>query len=64
MDFHESNSHISYKDKLVKLKILPLSLYQELHVELFVKILGGKVDTDWRSHVSIADFGKGRAQMI
>ena len=54
-----SNSHISYKGKLVKLNILPLSLYQELHVGLvFAKILAGKVDIDWRSHVSITDVEK------
>ena len=59
-----SNSHISYKDKLVKLNILPLSLYQELHFGLlFAKILAGKVDIDWRSHVSITDVGNRRAQM-
>ena len=62
--FMTSNSHISYKDKLVKLNILPLSLYQELHVGLlFAKILAGKVDIDWRSHVSITDVGNRRAQM-
>ena len=62
--FMTSNSHISYKDKLVKLNLLPLSLYQELHVGLlFAKILAGKVDIDWRSHVSITDVGNRRAQM-
>ena len=59
-----NNSHISYKDKLVKLCILPLSLYQEIHVGLlFAKILAGKVDLDWRSHVSITDVGNRKAQM-
>ena len=62
--FMTSNSHISYKDKLVKLNIVPLSLYQELHAGLlFAKILAGKVDIDWRSHVSISDVGNRRAQM-
>ena len=62
--FMTSYSHISYKDKLVKLNNLPLSLYQELHVGLlFAKILAGKVDIDWRSHVSITDVGNRRAQM-
>ena len=62
--FMTSNSHISYKDKLVKLNILHLSLYQELHVGLmFAKILAGKVVFDWRSHVSITDVGNRRAQM-
>ena len=58
-----SNSH-AYKDKLVKLNTLPLSLYQELHVGLlFAKILAGKVDIDWRNHVSITDVGNRKAQM-
>ena len=62
--FMTSNSLISYKDKLVKLKIVPLSLYQELHVGLlFAKILAGKVDIDWRSLVSITDVANRRAQM-
>ena len=59
-----SNSHISYKNKLVKLNILPLSLYQEIHVGLlFAKILAEEVDLDWRSHVSITDVGNRKAQM-
>ena len=62
--FFTSNSHITYKDKLVKPNILPLSLYQELYVGLlFAKMLAGKVDIDWRSHVSITDVGNKRAQM-
>ena len=62
--FMTSKSHISYKDKLVKLNILPLSLYHELHVGLmFTKILAGKVDIDWRSHVSITEIENRRAQM-
>ena len=62
--FMTSTSHISYKDKLVKLNILPLSQYQELHVGLlFAKILAGKIDIDWRSHVSITDVGNRRAQI-
>ena len=62
--FMTSKSHISYKDKLVKLNILPLSLYQELHVGLlFAKIHAGKIDIDRRSHVSITDVGNRRAQM-
>ena len=62
--FMTSNSHISYKDKLVKLNILPLSLYQELHGgQLFAKTLAGKVDIDWRSHVSITDVINRRVQM-
>ena len=56
--FMTSHSHISYKDKLVKLNILPLTLYQELHVGLlFAKTLAGKSEINWRSHVSITDVG-------
>ena len=41
----------SYKCSLVILKILPLSLYQELHVVLlFANILSRKVDTDWHQY--------------
>ena len=54
-------NNISFKDKLVKLDILPISLYQELHVFLlFAKILSGKVDIDWRSQVTITDIGTRR----
>ena len=54
----------SYKDKLVKLNIFPLSLYQDLHVGLlFAKLLAGKVDIDWSSHIRITDVGNRRAQM-
>ena len=56
-------NNISYKDKLVKLDILPISLYQKLHVILlFAKILTGKVDIDWRSQVTITDIGTRRTQ--
>ena len=56
-------NNISYKDKLLKLDILPISLYQELHVILlFAKILTGKVDIDWRSQVTITDIGTRRTQ--
>ena len=45
--FKTSNSVLSYKEKLQKINILPLSLYQELHVVLlFAKMLSGKVDID------------------
>ena len=51
-----SNSQISYKDKLVKLNILPMSLYQELHVGLlFAKILAGKVDTKFRLQTNASE---------
>ena len=47
----------------MKLDILPVSLYQQLHVILlFAKILTGKLDIDWRSQVTITDIGTRRAQ--
>ena len=56
-------NNISYKDKLVKLDILPISLYQELHdILLFAKILTGKVDIGWRSQVTITDISTRRTQ--
>ena len=49
---------ISYKDMLMKLGILPISLYQEIHVILlFAKILNGKVDINWRNYVNITETG-------
>ena len=47
----------------MKLDILPISLYQEVHVILlFAKILTGKVDIDWRSQVTITEIGTRRTQ--
>ena len=62
--FKTSNSVFSYKEKLQKINILPLSLYQELHVVLlFAKMSSGKVDIDWQSHVTLAEVGTRRAQV-
>ena len=62
--FKTSNSVFSYKEKLQKINILLLSLYQELHVVLlFAKMLSGKVDIDWQSHVTLAEVGTLRAQV-
>ena len=62
--FKTSNSVLSYKEKLQKINILPLSLYEELHVVLlFAKMLSGKVDIDWQSHVTLAEVGTRRAQV-
>ena len=59
-----SNSVFSCKDKLQKSNILPLSIYQELHVVLlFAKILFGKVDIDWQSHVTFAEVCTRRVQV-
>ena len=62
--FKTSNSVLSYKEKFQKINILPLSLYQELHVVLlFAKMLSGKFDIDWQSHVTLAEVGIRRAQV-
>ena len=62
--FKTSNSVLPYKEKLQKINILPLSLYQELHVVLlFAKMLSGKVDIDWQSHVTLTEVGTRRAQV-
>ena len=38
-----------YKDRLISLHILPLSLYHELHIPLLLhKILTGKTDLQWK----------------
>ena len=43
---------LSYK-KLVTLDLLPLSLYQELHVLLLLaKIMNGNIDIDWTKYMS------------
>ena len=62
--FKTSNSALSFKEKLQKINILPLSIYQELHVVLlFAKMLSGKVDIDWQSHVTLSEVGTRRAQV-
>ena len=48
----------TYKEKLVTLDILPLSLYQEIHVILLLaRIMNGKIDIDWTKHMSRLDYG-------
>ena len=43
---------ITYKDRLERLKLLPLSLYHELHVILvFLDVLKGRYDINWRKYV-------------
>ena len=58
-----TGAKIPYKEQLLKLNLLPLSLYHELHVVLlFAKILTGKVDLNWKLHVSITEPGTTRYQ--
>ena len=49
---------LTYREKLVTLYILPLSLYQELHVILLLaKIMNGNIDIDWTKYMSMLDYG-------
>ena len=42
-----------YKSRLVKLGLLPITLYMELHdLLLFGKITGGEYQIDWQEHVA------------
>ena len=50
--FKSDNRGIAYKDKLYKLKIMPLSLYQEFIVVVHSKnivifLQTGEIDIDW-----------------
>ena len=57
-----SNSVLSYKKTSENQHLA--TLYQELHVVLlFAKMLSGKVDIDWQSHVTLAEVGTRRAQV-
>ena len=58
-----TGAEIPYKEQLLKLNLLPLSLYRELHVVLlFAKNLTRKVDLNWKLHVSITEPGTTRYQ--
>ena len=58
-----TGAKIPYIEQLLKLNLLPLSLYHELYVVLlFAKILTGKVDLNWKLHVSITEPGTTRYQ--
>ena len=53
-----TGAKMPYKEQLIKLNLLPLSLYHELHVILlFAKVLTGKVDLNWKLHVSKTEPG-------
>ena len=50
------NKQIPYKSRLTTLQILPLSLYQEMHVLLlFANILRGKTDLEWWRFIEITE---------
>ena len=58
-----TGAKIPYKEQLLKLNLLPLSLYHELYdVLLFAKILTGKVDLNWKLQISITEPGVTRGQ--
>ena len=55
---------IGYKERLQKLKLLPLSLYHELHVLLtFISIVNDKFRLDWKSKVEIVKIDKRRSSV-
>ena len=48
-----------YKDRLIFLHILPLSLYHELHIPLLLhKILTGKTDLQWKKFIRVKEKGQ------
>ena len=50
------NKQNPYKSSLTTLQILPLSLYQEMHVLLlFANILRGKTDLEWWRFIEITE---------
>ena len=50
-----------YKDRLISLHILSLSLYHELHIPLLLhKILTGKTDLQWKKFISVKEKGQTR----
>ena len=51
-----SDSKSSYKKRLETLKILPVSLYFEMHdLLLLSSIVTGKVDINWQKYISFSD---------
>ena len=51
---------IGYKERFQKLKLLPVSLYHELHVLLsFISIVNDKFRLDWKSKLEIVNIDKG-----
>ena len=56
---------LSYKSRLQRLHLLPLSLYPEMHVVLlFARIINSKTDIDWEKYVQIIDTGITRSHAI
>ena len=56
---------LSYKSRLQRLHLLPLSLYHEMHVVLlFARIINSKTDIDWEKYVQIIDTGITRSHAI
>ena len=50
-----------YKDRLISLHILPLSLYHELLIPLLLhKILTGKTELQWKKFISVKEKGQTR----
>ena len=51
-----STGQLTYKDRLRRLDILSLSLYQELHVLLlFLDIVSGRYDIEWQNFIQVTE---------
>ena len=49
-----STGQLTYKDRLRRLDILPLSLYHELHVLFFfLDIVSGRYDIEWQNSIQV-----------
>ena len=49
-----STGQLTYKDRLRRLDILPLSLYRELHVLLlFLDIVSGRYNIEWQNFIQV-----------
>ena len=49
-------SELNYKERLLKFKFLPASLYLEMHDLLFLSsIISGRYEVDWHEYVSFAN---------
>ena len=51
-----STSQLSYRTRLLRLSLLPLSMYHEMHVLLvFIDIVRGRYNIEWKRFVDISE---------
>ena len=50
-----SCNNINYKDRLIRLNLLPLSLYHEMHILLLHKIINDQYNFHWRQFVQFKE---------